>query len=114
MLEPVRSAVDAWAPDVVLHDAAELVGPLAVASAGIPSVCHGFGQLVPEVAVRVAGDLLATMWRGAGVAPDRYAGSYRGLYVDIYPPSLATTRSTHVRPVQGSRDRKSTRLNSSP
>lgn len=103
MLEPVRSAVDGWAPDVVVHDAAELVAPLAAASAGIPSVCHGFGQLVPEVAVQVAGDALATMWRGAGVAPDRYAGSYRGLYVDIYPPSLATTRSTHVPQVQGSR-----------
>lgn len=103
MLEPVRSAVDAWAPDVVLHDAAELAAPLAAATAGVPSACHGFGQLVPEVAVRAAADVLAPTWRGAGLSPDRYAGSYRGLYVDIYPPSLATTRSTHVPRVQRSR-----------
>lgn len=100
VLETVRAVVDDWQPDVVVHEAAELAGPLAAAAAGIPSVCHGFGEVVPEPSVRRTGIVLAPSWETAGLAPDPYAGSYRGLYVDIYPPSLGSEDMAHVPRVQ--------------
>lgn len=98
-----------WRPDLLVHDAAELAGPVAAAAIGIPSVCHGFGELVPEAAVRQAGAVMAPHWRDAGLEPDEYAGSYRGLYVDIYPASLRAEDMAHVpgarqcRPADGAR-----------
>lgn len=100
MVEAVRPLVESWRPDVVLHDAAELAAPLVAASAGIPSVCHGFGEVVPESVVRRAGEQMAPQWRQSELVPDMYAGSYRGLYVDIYPPSLRSLDMTHVPSVQ--------------
>jgi UDP:flavonoid glycosyltransferase YjiC (YdhE family) len=85
---------------VVLHDAAELAAPLVAASLGIPSVSHGFGEIVPEPGVRVAGEVLAPRWRAERLEPDAHAGSYRGLYVDIYPPSLRRSDMDHVPRVQ--------------
>lgn len=100
MVEPVASLAAQWAPDVVLHDAAELAAPLVAEALGIASVSHGFGQIVPEPAVRAAGEVLAPRWRAEGLAPDPYAGSYRGLYVDIYPSSLHGTDMAHVPRIQ--------------
>lgn len=108
MLEPVRAAIADQRPDVVLHDAAELAAPLAAAEAGIPSVCHGYGQIVPEAAVREAGDVLRHRWLAAGTEPDAYAGSYRHLYIDIYPPSLRDADLAHVPRVQASRPAEGT------
>ena len=109
MVGVVRNLVDTWQPDLVLHDAAELAAPLAAAAAGIPSVCHGFGEVLPEPAVRRAGEQMGPQWEARGLAPDAYAGSYRGLYVDIYPPSLRSMDQAHVprvqprRPAEGAR-----------
>jgi UDP:flavonoid glycosyltransferase YjiC (YdhE family) len=103
MLEELRQLVDTWRPDVIVHEAAELAAPFVAAANNIPSVCHGFGQVVLEDAMRAAGDVLAPMWEQAGLDPDPYAGSYRGLYVDIYPPSLLGEKMDHVPQVQHSR-----------
>lgn len=100
MLQPVRSIVEKWTPDLIVHDAAELAAPLVAAAAEIPSVCHGFGQVVPEAAVRAAGAVMAPRWRAADLEADTYAGSYRGMYVDIYPPSLRSADMAHVPRVQ--------------
>jgi UDP:flavonoid glycosyltransferase YjiC (YdhE family) len=107
LVEVLRPLAGAWRPDLVLHDAAELAAPLVAASLGLPSACHGFGELMPELSVRRAGDEMAPLWRDAGLEPDVYAGCYRGLYVDIYPPSLRSTDMSHVpatqlcRPAEG-------------
>lgn len=100
MLEPVREVVERWAPDVIVHDAAELAAPLIAAAAGIPSACHAFGQVVPAEGAREAGDLMAPHWRAAGLEPDPFAGSYRGLYIDVYPPSLRSEEMDHIPRVQ--------------
>lgn len=100
VIEAVRPLVADWQPDVILHDAAELAGPLVAAAAGIPSVCHGFGEVVPDDSVHRIGTVLAASWEAAGLAPDPRAGSYRGLYVDIYPPSLGSIDMAHVPRVQ--------------
>lgn len=103
MVEPVTRVVEQWQPDLVVHDAAELAAPLVAAVRGVPSVCHGFGEVVPELSVRRAGEQVDAMWREAGLAPDRYAGSYRGLYVDIYPPALGSLDMAHIPRIQLSR-----------
>lgn len=100
MLEALAPVTDRWRPDVVLHDAAELAGPIVAAAAGIPSVCHGFGEVVPAESVALAGERTAPLWERTGIEPDPYGGSYRGMYVDIYPPSLGTLDMSHVPVVQ--------------
>ena len=60
----------------------------------------GFGEVVPEATVRGAGTVMAPAWEAAGLAPDPYGGSYRGLYVDIYPPSLCSADMAHIPQVQ--------------
>jgi UDP:flavonoid glycosyltransferase YjiC (YdhE family) len=103
MVAPVMGVAEQFGPDVVVHDAAELAAPLVAARVGITSVCHGFGEAVPELSVRRAGEQLAPLWRDADLTPDRYAGSYRGLYVDIYPPSLRSQDMAHIPRIQMSR-----------
>ncbi len=103
MVEPVTGLVEQWKPDVVVHDAAELAAPLVAAVRGVPSVCHGFGEVVPELSVRRAGEQVAALWQDAGLEPDAYAGSYRGLYVDIYPPALGALDMAHIPRIQMSR-----------
>lgn len=100
MVAALGSVVAEWRPDVVVHDAAELGAPLAAASADLPSVCLGFGELVPARATQAAGDAVAPLWEAAGLEPDRYAGSYRGLYVDLYPESLRGEPMDHVPTIQ--------------
>lgn len=79
LLGTLRRSVAVWRPDVVVHEAGELAAPLVAAANDIPSVCHGFGRVVPEDATRAAGDVLAPMWDAAGLEPDLHAGRYRGL-----------------------------------
>jgi MGT family glycosyltransferase len=43
---------------------------------------------------------MAPHWEAADLAPDRYAGCYRGLYLDIYPSSLCGEDLSHVGRVQ--------------
>lgn len=100
MLAALGSVMTEWRPDVLVHDAAELGAPLAAASADLPSVCLGFGELVPVRSARAAGDVVAPLWEAAGLEPDQYAGSYRGLYVDLYPASLRGEPMDHVPTVQ--------------
>lgn len=100
VLEALRPLVASWQPDVIVHDAADLAAPLVGAAAGVPTVCQGFGEIIPEPAVRRAGEEMEGHWAAWGLPPDPYAGSYRGLYVDIYPPSLTSGDLDHVPRVQ--------------
>lgn len=85
-----------WQPSLVVHDAAELAGPIAAAAIGVPHVTHAFGALLPEARVRAAGDEVAALWRAQGLEPRPYGGSYDHLYLDIYPPSLRMPGGDHV------------------
>lgn len=88
MLGDLEPLVRKWQPDVILHDTWEFASPIAAASAGIPSVSHTLGlrfvdRLLDAVAVAVA-----PLWRQRGLEPDREAGLYRHLCLDITPPGL--------------------------
>jgi UDP:flavonoid glycosyltransferase YjiC (YdhE family) len=94
-----------WSPRLVVHDAAELAGPVVAAALGVPSVTKSFGALTPRHRVAAASDEVAPLWRSVGLPPPPYAGSYEQLYLDVYPPGMQPPlpayvgRSQPMRPV---------------
>jgi UDP:flavonoid glycosyltransferase YjiC (YdhE family) len=95
---------NAWRPDALVHESADLAAPLAAAVLGIPSVNHSFGVMIPLAVSRSAAEVVAPLWREHGLDPDQHAGAFRGLYVDISPPSLARAAppgpSVRLRPAE--------------
>lgn len=71
MLADLLAIVRDWEPDLVVHDAAELAGPIVAALVGAPSVVKSFGALIPRERVAAAGDEVAPLWRS--LALDRWA-----------------------------------------
>ena len=109
MLEALRPIAADWRPDVILHDAAELAGPLSPPRPGSRRSATGSARWCAPSALGRAAERVAPLWEAAGLAPDPDAGSYRGLYVDIYPPSLGSTSTDDIprrqlrRPAEGPR-----------
>jgi len=99
MLDDLMALVDPR-PDLLIHDAAELAGPIVAASLGIPSVTHSFGGLVPAHRVAAAAHEVAPLWTSLGLEVPPYAGCYDHLYLDIYPPSLQAGAIGHVPRIQ--------------
>jgi UDP:flavonoid glycosyltransferase YjiC (YdhE family) len=83
-------------PSLMVHDAAELAGPIVAAVLGIPSVAHGFGPLLPPARVASANPVVAPLWARHGLDVPPYAGTYQHGYLDIYPPSLQVGNADHV------------------
>jgi hypothetical protein len=75
-------------PDAIVHEVAELAGPLAASLAGIPWATVGFGPLLQPDVADIAGEGVAPLWRAKGLAPPPRAGLYQYLYVDPYPRAL--------------------------
>src|SRR5579859_8014057 len=88
MLHDLEPLVRSWHPDVILHDTWEFAGPIAAASAGIPSVNQTLGILLADRIIDAVAEALAPLWRQRGLEPDPTAGLYRHLCLDITPPSF--------------------------
>jgi UDP:flavonoid glycosyltransferase YjiC (YdhE family) len=86
--EELEGVIDTWAPQIVVHEVAELAAPLVSSARGIPYVDVSYGSLIPHVLLRAAGEAAAQHWRARGLEPDALAGLFRHLYVDTCPPSL--------------------------
>jgi UDP:flavonoid glycosyltransferase YjiC (YdhE family) len=91
--------VRSWSPDVILHEIWEFAGPIAAASAGIPSITQTLGfrfddRILDSVAVAVA-----PLWEQRGLEPDPTAGLYRTLCLDMTPPSFQRYESARNRSV---------------
>ncbi len=102
----LRRQAEAWKPDLIVHESAELAGPLVAAVLGIASVHHSFGRMIPIAAIDAAASIATAMWDEAGIAPEPAAGLFRGPFVDICPPGLASERppaGTLVRPLRAVR-----------
>ena len=100
-LDDLVDVIDDGAPDVLLHEAAELAGPIAATLAGIPYVTVGFGASAvrPRAGAR-GGD------RRAALAGARARAACRT------PGSTGTSTSTRSRPRSsrpGSHDRSPAR-----
>ncbi|MDQ6615782.1 MAG: hypothetical protein M3083_13845 [Actinomycetota bacterium] len=77
-----------WKPDVVVHDEAELAGPIAAAVAGVAWASHSVVLRRPETMARRAGQMIAPLAARYGVDVGPQAGLYRYLHFDACPPSL--------------------------
>jgi hypothetical protein len=100
MIADLVPIVEDWQPELLVCDQAELAGPIAAALAGVPNVTHAFGHLLPAQRVARAGDSVAELWRVQGLEPRPFAGTYDHLYIDIYPVSLQTDDTGHVKDIQ--------------
>jgi UDP:flavonoid glycosyltransferase YjiC (YdhE family) len=87
-IDDLRAAVTRWQPDLVVHDSADFAAPLAAAEHDLPTVHHSFGRLVPLPIVAAAAAETERLWRDAGLEPEPLGGMFRGICVDITPPSL--------------------------
>jgi UDP:flavonoid glycosyltransferase YjiC (YdhE family) len=88
MLPDLRGVLQAYRPQLLIHDTSELAGPIAATAAGIPYVNHSFGHLLPEDIAALAAEWVAPLWKQIGGEPPPLAGLYRHLYLDICPSSL--------------------------
>lgn len=78
-------AVD-LAPDLVVHDAYELAGPVLAARAGVAWVTHGLGPRWPSFLEDQVGTLVADLWEATGAPPRGGIGHHA--YVEICPPAV--------------------------
>jgi len=78
-----------WEPDAILFDSCDLAGPIAAAALRVPAVNHSFGVMLPLAALEAAREHVDPLWRGQGLEPDRHAGAFGGLFVDLAPPAFA-------------------------
>jgi len=99
MLGVLEPLVRDWRPDVILHDTWEFAGPIAAASAGIPSISQTLGMRFDDKLLDAAAASVAPLWRQRGLNPDPTAGLYRFLCLDITPPSFQSYDSAHKRDV---------------
>src|SRR5215208_40831 len=102
-LASLLDAATAWKPDGIVYDSGDLAAPIVAAAAGIPSLNHSFGAMVPLAVLERAEEGAAPLWRAQGLEPARYAGAFDGLYIDIAPPRFAVEQplgeSVRLRPV---------------
>jgi UDP:flavonoid glycosyltransferase YjiC (YdhE family) len=93
-LEDVR-----FKPDVVVHDAYELTGPVLAARHGAPWVTHGLGPRWPECSEVAAAEDLHHVWAGEGFVPPPRAGLGRFLYLEPCPSELRSDDSVTSDPI---------------
>ena len=99
-VEDIRRVAREWRPALIVHESAEFAGPLVAALEDLPSAHHSYGPLVEANVMAAAGAAAAKHWLDYGLpAPDR-AGMYRGLYLDIVPPSLQFPHISTIASVQ--------------
>lgn len=91
-IDELRAHVQAFQPDLIVHESAELAAPVVAAQLGLPSVQHTFGRMVSWPAIEGAAVAVAPLWERAGVELEPHAGMFRGPLVDICPPSLDSER----------------------
>ena len=99
MLGDLELLVQSWRPDVVLHETWEFAGPIAAASAGIPSICQTLGLRIDDRILDSVAAAVAPLWEQRGLEPDPTAGLYRSLCLDTMPPSFQHYESAQSRDV---------------
>jgi UDP:flavonoid glycosyltransferase YjiC (YdhE family) len=95
MLADLEPLIGNWRPDVLVHDSWEFAGPIAAASAGIPSISHTLGLRHDDGILSTVAAAVAPLWRQRGLDSDSTAGLYRHLCLDTTPPSLQPYQPGH-------------------
>jgi UDP:flavonoid glycosyltransferase YjiC (YdhE family) len=96
MLEDALPVAEAWRPDLVVCDAAELAGPIVASKLGVPNLTHSFGSMLPAPRVAAASEEVAPLWAANGLDSRPFCGCYDHRYLDIYPSSLQRADMSHV------------------
>ena len=84
----LASVVASWRPELVVHELAELAGPLVATAAGLPYATAGYGILPPQGVLRAAAAAAAPHWEGRALSAPAYAGLFTHLYLDVCPSGL--------------------------
>lgn len=88
MREDLASLVDAFRPDLIVHDLAELAAAPVAAARGIPHVTVAFSGSVSEFLVEGIVAAVGEVWSAEGLAVPSDAGLYEHLYLHRFPPAL--------------------------
>ena len=96
MLADLLPVARAWGPDLMIHEPAELAAPLVAAVLGLRAVTHSWGPAIPAEILVGAGEEVAELWADHDVAVPDYAGSFRGGYLDLCPPSVQYVPTDHI------------------
>src|SRR4051812_37082946 len=96
----LESIVDTWAPDLVVHEVAELAAPLVCTARSLPYVDVSYGAVIDRSLLRAAGEASAPHWSARGLEPHPVAGLFRYLYIDTCPPSLQNPEIASIAAVQ--------------
>ena len=95
-LHAMRRTVATWQPDLVVHEAAELSGPLAAEEAGVAHSTAAIGlRSTLATFLPYAAEGAANLAASIGLPPDREAGRILDApYATLVPPSLETPGSS--------------------
>jgi hypothetical protein len=77
----------AFAPDLIVNDEADFIGPLVAAILKVPNATSGYGWVAPEEWVRQGAERAAPSWRAVGLDPRPDGGLYRSQYLNRVPRS---------------------------
>ena len=88
MREDLAPIVDAFRPDLIVHDLAELAAAPIAAARGIPHVTVAFSGAVSESLVEGIVAAVGGVWSAEGLAVPPDAGLYEHLYLHRFPPAF--------------------------
>ncbi len=88
-LPELLEVASAWQPQAIVYESGDLAAPAVAAALEVRTANHSFGVMVPFAALAYAAEYMAPLWRSVGVEPDGHAGAFRGLYIDLSPPSFS-------------------------
>ena len=100
MLADLVPAARAYAPDLLVCDAAEFAGPIAAAVVSAPNITLAFGATLPPPRVAATGAAVEPLWVAHGLEGRPYGGVYDNVYLDIYPRSMQPAARPHIPLVQ--------------
>lgn len=84
----LMAVMEAYNPDLVIHETAEFGAPLAATARGVPYATMAWGLPIPVGYLDAAGEALATTWREYGLTPHPHGGMDRHVGIDVFPASL--------------------------
>ncbi|HXX91851.1 MAG TPA: glycosyltransferase [Acidimicrobiales bacterium] len=79
-------------PDLVVFETYALAGPLAAEVLGVPAVHHLISPILPHEVSALGDDAVSPMWRSFGCDTLGHGGLYRGVTVEVSPPTLEGQR----------------------
>jgi UDP:flavonoid glycosyltransferase YjiC (YdhE family) len=88
-------------PDLIVHEEAEMAGPVAARVVGVPNVNHSWpSPVIPAAQAAMVEEETAHLWRESSLDPEPAGGRYRHLHVDTCPPALQSQADAAALPLQ--------------